>query len=102
MFPPHALIVAVPDQTSVDLEDEVAILHLKSGIYFGLNEVGAYLWRRLQQPATVAALEAAVLAEYTVSPEQCAADVQALLGDLFTQRLIEVRPSNASDHAASA
>ena len=91
MFPPNALIVAIPDQTSVDLEDEVAILHLKSGIYFGLNEVGAYLWRRLQQPASVAALEAAVLAEYAVTPEQCAADVQALLADLLAHQLIEVR-----------
>ncbi len=98
MFPPHALIVAVRDQTSVDLEDEAAILHLKSGIYFGLNEVGAFLWRRLQQPATVAALETAVLAEYAVTPEQCAADVQALLADLLAQKLIEVR---ADDHAAA-
>ena len=95
MFPPNAVIVAIPDQTSVDLEDEVAILHLKSGIYFGLNEVGAYLWRRLQQPASVAALEAAVLAEYAVTPEQCAADVQALLADLLAHQLIEVRAEAA-------
>jgi hypothetical protein len=95
MFPPDAQITAIPDQTSVDLDDEVAILHLKSGVYFGLNEVGAFLWRRLQQPATVAALQAAVLAEYAVTPEQCAADVQALLADLLAHHLIEVRPADA-------
>ncbi len=95
MFPPDALIVAIPDQTSVDLDDEVAILHLASGVYFGLNEVGAFVWRRLQQPTTVAALEAAVLAEYAVTPAQCAADVQALLADLLAHHLIARRPADA-------
>ena len=95
MFPPDAHITAIPDQTSVDLDDEVAILHLTSGIYFGLNEVGAFVWRRLQQPATVAALEAAVLAEYAVTPAQCAADVQALLADLLAHHLIAVHPVHA-------
>lgn len=95
MFPPEAVITAVPDQTFVDLDDEVAILHLQRGIYFGLNEVGAFVWRRLQQPSSVAALEAAVLAEYDVSPAQCAADVQALLADLLAQQLIAVRPAPA-------
>jgi len=95
MIAPDQLITAIPDQTSVDLDDEVAILHLKSGVYFGLNEVGAFVWRRVQQPATVAALEAAVLAEYAVTPEQCAADVQALLADLLAHQLITVQPAGA-------
>lgn len=93
MIASDQVIVAIRDQTSVDLEDEVAILHLKSGVYFGLNEVGAFVWRRLQQPATVAALEAAVLAEYAVTPEQCAADVQALLADLLAHQLIALPPA---------
>lgn len=95
MFAPDTQITAIRDQTSVDLDDEVAILNLASGVYFGLNEVGAFIWRRLQQPATVAALEAAVLAEYAVTPEQCAADLQKLLADLHTHHLIETSPAHA-------
>ena len=90
MFPPHALITAIPDQTSVDLEDEVAILHLKSGIYFGLNEVGAWIWRLIQEPRTVAAIREAVLAEFEVEPAACQADLQALLRDLDHNQLITV------------
>ncbi|MCC7361002.1 MAG: PqqD family protein [Anaerolineales bacterium] len=94
MFASDTTITAIRDQTSVDLDDEVAILNLASGVYFGLNEVGAFIWRRLQQPATVAALEAAVLAEYAVTPEQCAADLQKLLADLHAHGLIEARSAH--------
>ena len=86
----ETVIVAVSDQTSVDLDDEAAILHLGTGIYFGLNEVGAFVWRRLQQPCTVSALRAALLAEYDVSPDQAAADHQLdvvhAMADLLANR----------------
>jgi hypothetical protein len=98
-LPDDAVLVAIRDQTSVDLDDEVAILHLGRGVYFGLNEVGAFVWRRLQQPATVAELRAAILAEYAVTPAQCAADLQKLLADLRDQHLVEVQ---SAPHDASA
>lgn len=100
MLPDETVIVAVSDQASVDLDDEVAMLHLKTGIYFGLNEVGAFVWRRLQQPCTVSALHAALLAEYDVPPSQAADDLQRLLGDLQVHHLIEIR--HGSVDAASA
>ncbi|MCC6190077.1 MAG: PqqD family protein [Anaerolineales bacterium] len=95
MLSDETVIVAVDDQTSVDLDDEAAILHLKTGIYFGLNEVSAFVWRRLQQPSTVSALRAALSAEYDVPPGQAADDLQRLLSDLQTHHLIEIRGASA-------
>ena len=86
---PTATIVAIADQASVDLDDEVAILNLKTGVYFGLNEVGAWVWRFIQQRRTVAEVQAAVLDEFDVTPEQCQADLADLLRDLIQHQLIE-------------
>jgi hypothetical protein len=94
MLPDTTTITAIPDQTSVDLEDEAAILHLKSGVYFGLNEVGAFIWRLIQQPRTVGDVRAALLAEYDVSPEQADQDLQALLAELSQHDLIAVRDAD--------
>ncbi len=87
---PTTTIVAIADQASVDLDDEVAILNLKTGVYFGLNEVGAWIWRFIQQPRTVAEVQAAVLDEFDVTPEQCQADLEALLRELGQHQLIEI------------
>ena len=48
---PNTTVVAIADQASVDLDDEAAILNLKTGVYFGLNEVGAWIWRLIQAAA---------------------------------------------------
>ena len=88
---PTTTIVAIAEQASVDLDDEAAILNLKTGVYFGLNEVGAWIWKLIQQPRTVAAVRAALLDEFEVTPEQAEADLQALLGELAQHHLIETR-----------
>ncbi len=89
-------IVAIADQASVDLDDEAAILNLKTGVYFGLNEVGAWIWRLIQQPHTVAQIRAAVLDEFEVEPERCDADLHALLRELAQHQLIEIQDASDS------
>jgi hypothetical protein len=75
---PTTTIVAIAEQASVDLDDEVAILNLKTGVYFGLNAVGAWIWNFIQQPRTVAEVRAALLDEFEVAPEPAEAGLQAL------------------------
>jgi len=48
-------VFASKDQISCDLAGEAAILELKSGTYFGLDEVGAVVWTRDATGARVAA-----------------------------------------------
>jgi len=90
------IIIAIADQASVDLDDEVAILNLKTGVYFGLNEVGAWIWRFIQQPHSVGEVQAALLDEFDVTADQSQADLAALLRDLAQHQLIEIRPGPAA------
>src|SRR5258708_38452787 len=93
---PSTTIAAIADQASVDLDDEVAILNLKTGVYFGLNEVGAWIWRFIQQPRTVAQVQTALLDEFDVTPEQSLADLEALLSELAQHQLIDIEPTPAA------
>lgn len=84
-------ISAAPDQVSSDLGGEAVILNLKNGTYYGLNEVGAFVWERIQQPQTALALRDMLLAEYEVEVEQCEQDLLELLSTMAAHNLIEVR-----------
>jgi len=84
-------VVATKDQVCSDLAGEAVILDLKSGVYYGLNEVGASIWNLIQEPRTVNEIQDAILAEYEVEPEQCARDILALLQQLADEGLIKVR-----------
>ena len=92
----HSTVVAVKDQVSADLAGEAAILNLKSGVYYGLNAVGARIWQLIQEPMTVTTIRDTLLEEYEVESDSCERDLLALLQDLAIAGLIEVRDEAAA------
>ena len=86
----NSIVVAAADQVSCDLEGDAAILNLKTGVYYGLDDIGASLWRMLNEPRRVDELVEALLGEYEVDREECQRDVIALLGELAVRGLVEI------------
>jgi hypothetical protein len=70
--------------------EEVILLHLENGLYFGLGNVGTRIWKLLQEPIKVREIEAVLLKEYDVEPERCQGEVMNLVTDLLGQGLVEV------------
>jgi hypothetical protein len=85
-----SVIVASPDQVSCALEDEVAIVHVKEGVYYGLDPVGARIWELIRTPQRVRSIRDALLAEYQVEAERCESDLLQLLQDLRAAGLVAV------------
>ena len=92
----YSLVVAATEQVSCDLAGEAAILNLKSGVYYGLDPVGARIWNLLQEPRTVNDIRDALLKEYGVEPERCERDLLTLLQELAAEGLIEVKGETAA------
>jgi hypothetical protein len=89
-------VVAANNQISSDIGGEAVILNLKSGVYHGLNAVGARIWNLIQQPNIVENIQQVLLDEYEVEPEVCISDLLALLNEFYTAGLIEVRNETAA------
>lgn len=87
----QSVVSVAEDQVSCSLGDEAAILNMKAGIYYGLNPVGAQVWKLLQTPRRIAEIQEFLLREYDVEPEHCQSDLLALLEDLLGAGLIVVR-----------
>ena len=83
-------VVVAKDQVSSDLGEEVAILNLKAGVYYGLDAVGARIWSLIQEPRKVDEIRDVLLEEYEVEPERCERDLFALLQRLASEGLIQV------------
>lgn len=75
---------------SSTLDDEEVLLDAQQGKYFGLNNVGHFIWSRIKTPTRVSDLCEAVFDEYDVDRAQCEKDVVALLEILAQKGLIEV------------
>jgi len=87
----NSIIVATRELLCCDLSEGAVILDLKSGVYYGLDDVGTYIWGLIQEPRTMGDITRAVLDEYAVERERCLADLKTLFTDMAERKLIEVR-----------
>jgi hypothetical protein len=84
-------IVAARDQVSCSLAEESVILNLKSGVYYGLDPVGSFVWNLIQTQRDFREIRDRVLEEYDVEPERCEQDLMELFNDFSIQGLVELK-----------
>ena len=87
---PSLTVVASKKQVACALADEVVILELNSGKYYGLNAVGARIWSLIQEPRVVSDILYTISSEYDVEPDRCGRDLLVLLQDLAAHGLMEI------------
>src|SRR5438270_13504106 len=88
---PETMIRVSPDQISCDIGGEAVLLQLQRGQYYGLNQIGAQVWKMLQKgPASVAELQRCVIEQYEVEQSECARDLDALLRSMAVAGLIVI------------
>jgi hypothetical protein len=84
-------VVVSTQQISCDVADEAVLLSMQTGEYYGLNPVGASIWRLIQQPQTVAGLVVALMDEYEgVTADACRDEVLSFLDEMIALELVEV------------
>jgi Coenzyme PQQ synthesis protein D (PqqD) len=85
------IIMAGKDPVASEMANEVAILDPKSGMYFGLDHVGARIWELIQEPKSVKDIRDTILEEYDVEVDRCELDLFGLFRVMSVNGLIEVR-----------
>ena len=87
----QSVVIAASEQISCPLGEESAILNLRNSVYYGLDPVGAHVWKLLREPKSVGELRDALLDEYDVEAGRCEQDLLELLEKMRGEGLIEVR-----------
>jgi len=67
----YSSVLATKKQISSELVGGAVILDRKSGVYYGLNSVGASIWNLVHQPKTVNETRDSLLTAYFVESSQC-------------------------------
>lgn len=84
-------IVVSKDVVSCDLGGETAMLDMKEGVYYGLNEMGTIIWEYIQEPVTLQEIIDKILEEYDVDEETCFADLVELIDQMVKNRLVVIQ-----------
>lgn len=78
-----------PDMLSAEIGGEAVMMSIEKGAYFGLNPIATRIWDLIDQPRSIAELIETITAEYEVSGQQCAADVQEFVADMIKRGLAQ-------------
>lgn len=70
------------------LDDEVVLLHLVTGRYFGLEPIGSRIWQLLGELGDTEAVLAQLLTEYQVDEARLRQDLDDLLASLIEAQLL--------------
>jgi len=84
-------IVVSKEVVSCDLGGETAMLDMKEGVYYGLNEIGTVIWELIQKPITLLEIVDKILEEYEVDEETCYADTVELIKEMEKNGLVEIK-----------
>ena len=85
-----SIIVAAQHPRSSEVESEMVIIDLKIQEFYGLNSVGASIWKLIQEPYPVEEIQKELMEKYDIAATQCREDLMKFLQDLAAANLIEV------------
>jgi Coenzyme PQQ synthesis protein D (PqqD) len=80
VFPPNVMTRMVGE--------ELVLLDLVGGSYYGLNPIGTRIWELIQAGHTTDQVRVQMLEEFDVSPEQLSQDMSTLLKELLDRKLL--------------
>ncbi len=85
----HRRLVVPDDVLAQDVGGEIVLLHVGTGVYYGLDTVGASIFNVVTTAESVAAACDALLAQYDVEADRLRGDVESLIEKLTALGLLE-------------
>lgn len=71
--------------------EEMVMLDMEQGKYFGLNEVATAIWDLLKDPLTADELTVALTEEYEVDEGECRQAVEEWIGEMVRRGLVKAK-----------
>ena len=76
-----------PDATFQEVAGEAILIHLQTGVYYSLNDVGTAFWNLLDGTRTIEACAQSIALEYSAPADLVLADLLELAADLTKEGL---------------
>ena len=86
----ESIVNQIEDIIASDIDDEVVMMSVENGQYYGLDSIGSRVWELIAKPIKVSKLIADLLLKYDVDRETCERDVLAFLEELHEDGILKV------------
>ncbi len=74
-----------------EIDDELVMMSVEEGKYFGLNAIGASIWEQLEEPKTIESIVNILLDKFEVNQEQCEKESLDFISEMIKKNVILVQ-----------
>lgn len=75
---------------SNNLGDDVVMMDIEQGSYYGLEAVAARIWHLAENPVSIGAICQNLTSEYAISRERCVAEVRDFIEELLAKKIVHI------------
>ncbi len=79
-----------PSLVSANVNDDLVILSIDRGKYYGTQVVGKRVWALLEQPMSVSDINEQLLRQFDVDRQTCEREVRAFVEQMLAEGLVEL------------
>ena len=92
---PDSFVVRSDDFITSTVDNDLVMMSLDKGIYYGLDAIGSQIWEHIAEPISINALCQKLTDQYEVDSAQCQEDVLAFLNEMLNENMIHVVTQSA-------
>ena len=86
----ESIVAAKQGLVAAPMDDQLVMLDLAQGRYFGLDDIASAIWRGIAAPVRVGDLCDRLIERYDVDPDTCRSDTLDFLHQLHGEGLLEI------------
>src|SRR5579862_1631907 len=79
-----------PSVLTAEVDGEIVMMSIEQGRYFGLDDIGSDIWKRIERSCSFATLIDGLTSHYESDRATVAADVRSLLGRMVEQDVVRL------------
>jgi Coenzyme PQQ synthesis protein D (PqqD) len=79
-----------PSVLTAEVDGEIVMMSIEQGRYFGLDDIGSDIWKRIKPPCSFATLIEGLATDYEADRATIRTDVQKLLGHMVEHDVVRL------------
>ena len=79
-----------PSILTAEVDGEIVMMSVERACYFGLDDIGSDIWKRIEPPCSFATLVEGLVADYEADRATIMFDVQNLLGHMVEHGIVRL------------
>tara|TARA_B100000029_G_C16874648_1_gene704360 strand:- start:14 stop:373 length:360 start_codon:yes stop_codon:yes gene_type:complete len=86
----NSTIRASEDVVVSQLDDELVMMSIEKGQYYGLDDIGSRVWELINEPRSISSICDVLVSEFDVVRTECEHDMVEWLSELAGENLIQI------------